>query len=173
MVLSAGCKSNPLGLTNWSGALPDTVTLYSLSRPNYLGLPSAYDFVGLTTVQVENPAETGNWDIALGEDSTGLVFLLPDVFAFESTNARILPVKGGSLDSLLKAPKAKYDSTVVPIRTDDLYVVQSRVSTNVYGLSCVYYSKLKPLVVDTTTGKLVFIFLSNPNCNDSSLKPGS
>lgn len=172
-VASAGCKSNPLGTTNWSGAVPDTVELYSLSRPGYLGLPSGYDFIGISTVVIEKPSETGNWDVALAEDSTGLVFLLPEAFSYVSNGARMLPVTGVPFDSVKTAPKATYDSTIVPISLDKVYVLQSRTSSDIYGTPCVYYSKIQPLVVDTAAGTLKFMYLSNPNCNDPGLKPGS
>ncbi|MGH7481494.1 MAG: hypothetical protein ACRELV_05020, partial [Longimicrobiales bacterium] len=46
---------------------PDTVELFSLARPEYQGLPSAFDFTpsARRRVVVEQPGETGNWDVAL------------------------------------------------------------------------------------------------------------
>ena len=66
---TAACDGG-LGPIVWD-ATPDTTVIYSLSRPDLLGEPSAYDFAYLRRVTIESPVETGQWDMVLAEENGG------------------------------------------------------------------------------------------------------
>src|SRR5215204_2680860 len=73
---TAACDDD-LGLDDWTSST-DTITVFSLSRTDLLGQPSAYDFVSRVVVRVETPSATGDlrWDVAL-RDEAGQLALVP------------------------------------------------------------------------------------------------
>ena len=164
-----GCGSNPF-LTNWV-PYPDTVTLYSASdsAPN---LYDGYDFVNATRAVVEGGSALGTWDLAVGSDSTGLVWLPPDALGVASS-AGIILESGYLYDDLTVAPgdTTLFRHTPVPIVVGVPYVLRTRKVTDVLGTTCSHYAKLEPLDVDTTLGRVRFVFEENPNCGDPRLTP--
>ncbi len=171
VALAAGCNSNPYGI-GWNTAIPDTVVLYSLARPE-LNLPSAFSFHQRTSYRVEDPNATGSWDIAV-DTRDGQIVLLPPEALNIATGAGIAVLPGITLEQATEAPKDTmlYDTKEpVPIQTGNVYVIRSGRSVGLYGTYCRYYSKLEPLDIDVANGTLTFRFDSNPGCNDRALVP--
>ncbi len=170
-VLATGCK-NPYQI-RWASA-PDTVILYSLAlSANHL--PNAFSFHQRTSYLVENPAATGQWDVAIGTQNDSLVLLPPRVLNINS-GAAIAPVPGMTFDNLTEAPKdtSLYVADApVPLQTGVVYAIRTATSLGVYGQICVYYAKMEPVTIDVATGTLKFVFDDNPTCNDRRLIPPS
>jgi len=172
MASAASCGGDPFNIP-WTAA-PDTVLLYSMARPE-LNLPSAFNFNRRTTVRVEAPGSTGNWDLALDTRKGKLVFLPPRALGVDS-RARIASFPGMRFDELLEAPSdtTVYTSTEpVPVELNTVYVVRTGRSPGAFGRSCVYSAKLEPLDIDVEGGTLTFVFDSNPVCNSLALVPSN
>ena len=169
-----GCNDDlDFGFGDWEADV-DTVTLYSVDRPEYQGLPSAYDIRSRRTQRVEDAAATGQWDVALTGGADGAPLALTPLGAFfdVSSNAGIAPVRG-TFDEFDTAPtdSASYsiDAPTV-LDVDTLYVIRSRQAA-VAGASCSNFAKLEPLEVDQVAGTFRFRITANPNCNDTALIP--
>lgn len=168
----AGCDDS-IGPRPWS-LIPDTVTLYSLSRPEHFGLPSAYDFSafsagGAHAVVVEAPGSTGQWDIVVIDGATELELAPAGMFEGIAATPAMALITGQTFEELAKAPRdesAYNDSTPVSAAPGLIYVVRSRQVS-----SCVFYAKIEMLEQDFTVGTLTFRRMSNINCNDRSLIP--
>ncbi|MEJ2184796.1 MAG: hypothetical protein P8Z36_02560 [Gemmatimonadota bacterium] len=169
VTLAAGC-GNSFGPNTWL-AVPDTATLYSLSRPEYVGKPSAYDFAsrGTGSVVVEAPGYTNQWDIAIVDGTNGLE--LAPAGTFEGVTAKPaltrITTAGETFETLAKAPsdsKLYTDSTRLPAVEGGLYVVRTRQVS-----SCVYYAKFELLAVDQQAGTVRLAATGNPYCNDRAL----
>ena len=167
--LTACNSSNPY-LIKWT-PYTDTVTLYSVAdtTPN---LYDGFDFVNVARAIIEGHSALGTWDIAVGTDSTGLVWMPPGAFGISSA-AGVAVLSGTTYDQAAKAPSdtAKYSHTAVPITVGVTYVVRTRKVTSSYGSTCSHYAKLQPVAVDVAQGVVSFIFDTNPNCGDLKLKP--
>ncbi len=169
VALVAGC-GNSLGPNTWF-AVPDSATLYSLSRPEYIGKPSAYDFTssGRGGVVVEAPGYTNQWDIAIVDGANGLE--LAPAGTFEGVTAKPaltrITTAGETFETLARAPsdsKLYSDSTRLPAVEGGLYVVRTRqVST------CVYYAKFELISVDQQAGTVRLVAMGDPYCNDRAL----
>lgn len=169
VVLSAGC-GNSFGPNTWL-AVPDTATLYSLSRAEYVGKPSAYDFTstGSRGVVVEAPGFTNQWDVAIVDGTNGLE--LAPAGTFEGISAKPaltrITTPGETFDDLAEAPsdeKLYTDSTRLPAVEGGLYVVRTRQVS-----SCVYYAKFELLSVDEQAGTVELVAVGDPYCNDRHL----
>lgn len=170
-VATAACNDN-LGVQPWNDT-PDTTSLYSASRAQYLGLPSAYDFASISPVRIEASGAAGNWDIALTE-SNGQLQLTPAA-AFEgqeTSRAGVATITGTSFESLKEAPTdtSKYSRAPVAITQGGVYVVRSRLVACSFTTS-VFYSKVVALSVDATSGQARFAFVRNPYCGNRSFVP--
>jgi len=155
----------------WSVS-PDTVLLYSLTRPE-LNLPSGFDFFNRTRVVLENPDATGNWDMAVDVRAGELVLLPPGALGI-SSKAQVAPLPGRAFDDVTEAPSdtAAYTArSPVLVELGTVYVWRTRQMYGAYGTSCVYYAKMEPLAIDAPGGTLQFVFDSSPACNDRSLIP--
>ncbi len=174
-VTLGGC-SDPLAPQPWPFAftVPDTVDLYSLGRPDYLGLPGAFDFTasGHRAVVLEQPGAIATWDVGVTGDADRLVLFPPATLPGIRSNAAIAPVPNATFDGLLEAPAAGngivyHDSTTVPATVGGVYVVRSRTISGPLG-TCSYYAKMEVLAIDLEKGTLRFRFLADPNCNARS-----
>lgn len=170
-VTLAGCNDNT-GPTPWS-VVPDTVTLYSLSRPEHFGLPAAFDFSSLggstRAVVVEAPTSTGQWDIAVVDGTAELELAPAGIFDGITATPAIVPITGQTFEELAKAPsdeKLYNDAAAVSAAPGLLYVIRSRQVSR-----CIYYAKLETLSQDLVAGTLTFRYMANVNCNDRSLIP--
>ncbi|MEX2467912.1 MAG: hypothetical protein WD995_13465 [Gemmatimonadota bacterium] len=166
----AACGADPFSF-NWSD-VPDTVSVYSLARPE-LNLPSAYNFFAGATLPVENPNATGNWDMALDTRGGELVLLPPGALGVQS-RARIAALEGLDLDDVTEAPGDTLvfsSSDPVPLRLGTTYVVRTGQRAGSFGARCVYYAKMEPLHIDVAGGTLTFREVTNPVCNNRSLVP--
>jgi len=155
----------------WSVS-PDTVLLYSLTRPER-NLPSGFDFFNRTRVVLENPDATGNWDMAVDVRAGELVLLPPGALGI-SSKAQVAALSGRTFYDVTKAPSdtAAYSArSAVPVELGTTYVWRTRQMYGAYGTACVYYAKMEPLAIDATGGTLQFVFDSSPACNDRSLIP--
>ncbi|MCE2455108.1 MAG: hypothetical protein J4G12_04715 [Gemmatimonadetes bacterium] len=171
LVAPGACDDDPFAIP-WEEA-PDTVTLYSLARPE-LNLHSAFNFTSRRRVTVEAPLATGVWDMAVDTRGGAIVLLPPGALGVYAARARIATLNGVSFDEVTEAPidTAAYVSREpVPVAMGNIYVVRTNQQTGVFGAQCVYYAKLEPLVIDPGGGTLTFVFDSNPVCNDPRLVP--
>lgn len=156
---------------DWSLS-PDTVLLYALTRPER-NLPSGFDFYNRATVVLEHPDATGTWDMAVDVREGKVVLLPPGALGIDS-KARVAALKGRSFADVTEAPadSALYSARQpVPVEMGTIYVWRSRQQYGAYGTSCVYYSKMEPLVIDAAGGTLQFVYDGSPVCNDRSLLP--
>ena len=153
-------------------AFPDTVTLHSLSRPELIGKPSAYNIVDGITVAVENPGVTGSWDFAIVDQGNDLALMPAGGFSGLSSRAAVVTTNSSSLFEFEEAPSdtSLYKTTPTPLRTGVVYVVRSRRESCGFG-SGVRYGKLEPLVIDRAAGSVQFRIIRNPYCNDRRLIP--
>jgi hypothetical protein len=164
------CKSTNPFLTNWTPNT-DTVALYSTADSSH-NLYDGFDFVDVTRAIIEGSHAMGTWDVAVGTDSTGLVWLPPGALGVSSA-AGIAMTSGQAYDQVTSAPtdSSKYVRTPVPIVVGVTYVIRTRKVTDAYGSTCSHYGKVEPVDVDLALGRVLFIFDSNPNCGDFRLKP--
>jgi hypothetical protein len=165
----AGCGDS--GEPEWLITTPDTVVLYSLSRAEHFGMPSGFDMVYSRRVVIEGESETGNWDLAVFDDTGSFHIFMPGAFAGLDSTSSIIRVEGTPFDGLAEAPRTGYDSAGLAIDANGLYVVRTRTVTDAYGNACHYFGKLEPVEIDGTNGTLTFRYLSNPNCSSRALTP--
>ncbi|MGQ0560666.1 MAG: hypothetical protein ACT443_02180 [Gemmatimonadota bacterium] len=170
--VSVSACDDDFGVQPWD-ATPDTVPLFSLSRPDNLGLPSAYDFVNRRQVEVEQPGSGGNWDVALGE-ANGQLQLIPAA-AFEgqgSSRARIAVISGQSFEALEEAPSdtIRYTAQPVNLTVGGVYVVRTRREACGFTRAS-YFAKIKAVSVDVADGRASFAVVVNPFCDRSFVPP--
>lgn len=164
------CGDDPFAI-QWASNI-DTVTLYSLARPE-LGLASAFDFADLQLRVVESIGATGSWDLAVNDDGTRAFFVPPGALGVES-RAGIVPIAGVDFDDVTEAPA---DTSLyvrdepVPVEVGRAYVVRTRELRGFFSQLCVYYAKLEPISVDLEAGTVEFFHESSPACNDRNLVP--
>lgn len=148
----------------------DTISLYSLARPEFVGFPSAFDFYAPQPVVLESirPRGPEDFDVAFTEDDGGFVFLPAGVFETFSIRPGVYRVTSGeTFEELDTAPREGYvDEEPVPLDEGGLYVVRTR---RVSG-TCSRYAKFEVLDLDPD-GVLEFRFLRNNLCNDRTLIP--
>lgn len=173
-VLTLAACDDPFGPQVWDGT-PATMTLYSASRAEYVGLVSALDIVSqpVTPVSIEAPGALGNWDLVLLDGPDGLMFSSSST-AFEGapTGARIAMITNTAFVDVTEAPSdtAAYTFGPVPLRTDAVYVIRSRRSGCGFT-SGVRYAKLQPIEIDLARGTFRFAVVRNPYCEIRSLVP--
>ena len=171
LVLGA-CSEDPLGNQDWV-AVPDSVTLFSVSRTELVGLPSAFDFVNGIRIPVEQPGATGQWDVALGDEDGALVLIPAVAFPGISSRARVGLLEDQGFDDLTRAPgdSAAYSGEPVPVREGGVYVIRTRRAACQFFGSGSYYAKAEVLEVDQAGGSVTFRTIRNPNCGDRDLIP--
>jgi hypothetical protein len=173
-VLTAAACDDPFGPQLWD-ATPASMTLYSASRAEYVGLVSAVDVVSqpVSPVAIEAPGATGNWDFVLLDGPDGLMFSSSsEAFEGAPTGARIAVITNTSFLDVTEAPSdtAAYSRGPVPLRTDVVYVIRSR-RAGCGFTSGVRYAKLQPIEVDPVAGTFRFAIVRNPYCEVRSLVP--
>ncbi len=168
-LLTSACDDNLR--QDWV-AIPDTVLLYSLSRPDLIGRPSAFDFINGVPVEVENPSASGRWDMAVSDQGTGMAFVPAGAFAGISSRAGIATMTGATFETLEAAPAdtARYSSAPVLAELGKVYVVRSRRENCGFGNGS-RYAKMEVVEVNRTAGTLRFRTITNPYCNDRKLIP--
>lgn len=166
LALLAGCGDDPFQ-RDWE-VDPETATIFSLARPE-LELPSAFSFRNRRTLRIQDPAATGEWDLALDTRDGGLVFVLPGAFGIES-QARIAPIPGLDFDDLREAPSdtTAFVADQTPVEPNVVYVVRT---TQRPGLRCVFFVKFETTAVDLEEQSVEFRFDGSPFCNDRDLVP--
>lgn len=164
------CGDDPFEV-RWASDI-DTVTLYSLARPE-LGLASAFDFANLRLQVVENIGATGSWDLAVDDDGTRALFVPPGALGIAS-RAGIAPIAGVSFDDVTEAPAdtALYvRDQAVPVQVGRTYALRTRELRGFFSQLCVYYAKIQPTAVDLDAGTVEFFYEASPACNDRNLVP--
>lgn len=155
-------------------AVPDTMALYSASRAEYVGFRSALNIASdpVSALPIEAPGVTGNWDLALSEDASGLVLVPAAAFDGLDSRARIATIDNVSFEDLDQAPRdtTEYTAQPVPVRAGEVYVIRSRRAG--CGFTSGYrYAKLEPVEIDVAAGILRFAIIRNPICDDRSFVP--
>lgn len=151
-------------------AVEDSVTLFSLARPEYADLPAAFDFISRSRVVVDRPMSSDPYvfDMAVSEEGGEMVLLPAGVFQTFGVDPGIaIDSSGTTFDELAEAPREGYITDVaVPVRTDVVYTVRTRQD----GGGCRRYGKLEVLEVEPE-GILHFRAVRNNLCNDRELIP--
>lgn len=164
--LTTGCQGYQ---PNWV-ALQDSVTLYSLARPEYAAQPGAFDFYNRARVVVEDTyrGQPFLFDMAVSEQNGEMVLLPAGVFAtFSIAPGIAMDSSGTTFEDLDKAPRDGYVTDApVPVRLDVVYAVRSRSD----GSGCSRYGKFEILEADPQ-GVLTFRQIRNNLCNDRELIP--
>ena len=154
---------------NWV-PVEDTVSLYSLARPEYIDMPSAFDFYSRRVIVVEQPfpGEPMIFDVAFSELDGEFVFLPAGIFAtFAISPGIAVDSSGTPFDELVEAPAGGYVTDApVPVRTDVVYTVRTRRA----GAGCSRYGKFEVLELDSE-GLVEFRQVRNNLCNDRELIP--
>jgi hypothetical protein len=171
VVASTAACEDDLGLDVWS-ASPDTITLYSLSRPDLINQPSAYDFVNRIVLRVESPNSTGSWDVALRHEGSQLALVPAAGFQGQVSRAGLAVISGATFEELEEAPEdtARYTSGAVVVTPGQVLVIRTRRTACAFSASS-RYGKIKIIDVNPTAGVLRFATIVNPFCNDRSLVP--
>lgn len=168
--VTAACGDD-LGPVNWSD-VPDTLQIFSVSRPDLLGMPSAFDGVTLRRVSVEQGA---SWDFALAERDGGFVMLPLSATENADTLAALATIGDDvTLDDVTEAPpRSDFVNEPVPIETGTVYVLRTRRArcSSISSLTGPRYGKLKAIAVDAEEGTYEFEVVVNPRCNDRALIP--
>jgi hypothetical protein len=167
---SAACGDDPFAI-RWVET-PDTVTLFSLSRPE-LNLPSGFDFRGRAAVVVESPRSTGSWDVAV-DTRDGRIVLLPAAALGVDSRAAVAPIPDMTYDELVEAPAdtSRYvQNEPVPVDLGSVYVIRTRRTPGSFGSRCFYYAKMQPLSADVEVGTFTFFYDAARVCNDRRLIP--
>jgi hypothetical protein len=173
VVLVAACD-DPYGPRFWN-AVPVEVPVYSVSRLEYTGLPSAIDLVmdPVRSLPIEIPGATGNWDFLLADrqGGEGLV-LVPAAELDNQSRSRIAVLRNVDFLDVREAPRdtALYSAGAVPLEEGVVYVFRSRRSP--CGFTTGFrYAKALPVNVDVVNGTAVLAIVRNPYCDDRSFVP--
>jgi hypothetical protein len=184
-VLIVAACDDPFGPQLWD-ATPDTVTLFSASRPEYIGRVSAVDIVSTPLVAllpIEAPGLTGNWDFALTDSNGGLSLVPASAFAGLESRARIGVLPNRTLEEVTQAPRdttaaawpplsAPYSVEPVPLVAGNVYIVRSRRASCFGGSASGYrYAKLRPVEINVAAGTYRFEIVRNPICDNRSFVP--
>jgi hypothetical protein len=167
----AGCGDD-LGLGSWI-AFPDTSLIYSLSRPELLGQPSAYDFVQLRRLVIESPGSTGVWDIALAEENGNFLFIPASAFPGVDSRTGLSLTENTTLESLTRAPgdTASYRNAPVAVEEGGVYVVRTRSESCPGFGTASRYAKFQVLSIEPEIGAVQIVAIRNPLCSDRNLEP--
>lgn len=167
----AACGDDRFGPRDWSD-VPDTLQIYSVSRPDLLGLPSAYNGVGFQPLVI---VETGAaWDFALAERDGEFVMLPRSATETDDTTAALATIGEVTLDEVTEAPpNSEFSTQPVPIEIGTVYVLRTRRAScgQFTSLSGSRFGKLEAIAVDAEEGTFEFAVVVNPQCNDRELVP--
>jgi hypothetical protein len=172
VALTAACGP-PLGLPRATFSnKPDTVSLYALSGTP-VSSPSAYSLVFNQPIR---PDQTPSLDFAFDIDSLGHAKLLP-TGALRLGRASGIQLTTTPFDSIKIAPVNGYqlDSAVV-VDSNDVAILHSTATTCTFGITTVYYAKLRVIAIDTSSApggrRLDFVILTDTNCGYRGLEEG-
>lgn len=167
----AACDDG-LGPGSWD-ATPDTTVIYSLSRSDLIGEPSAYDFVQLRRVVVEATGSTGGWDAALAEQNGAFVLMPSGKFPGINSRAAIAATTNPTLESLREAPgdTAQYSREPVVLVEGAVYAARSRRSACFTFGTGIFYAKFQVISLDPLAGSAELAVVRNPFCNNRALVP--
>ncbi len=170
LVLSSTACRDETGLDTWSD-LPDTTVIFSLSRPELLGQPSAYDMINFLDLRVESPSASGAWDFALRHEGNDLALVPASGFPGQVSRAAFAQTNR-SFEELTEAPAdtTAFSSEPVIISPGMVMAVRTRRAPCAFSNS-VRYGKLRVIEVDAAEGFVRFEAVRNPFCNDRSLVP--
>ncbi len=172
VVVAAAACNDTTGTIAWSDA-PDTVTLYSASRADLLGHPSAFDFTIPSTIVLESATAGSSYDMVL-VDQAGAFSLLPSTILLGTYNrAGLAPVIADSLHAIRQAPTDTTQFVTrspVPIHLGDFFVVRSRQTTCTLTTGS-FYGKFQVVAVKPDSGTVRLAIARNPYCGDTSLVP--
>ena len=147
----------------------DSVTLYSLARPEFAAQPGAFDFYNRVPVVVEETYQREpSFDVAVSEQDGEMVLLPAGVFAtLDSSPGIAIDSSGTSFGDLAVAPRGGYvTDTPVPVRLDVVYAIKTRTDRS----GCSRYAKMEIVEADPQ-GVLTFRQIRNNLCNDRELIP--
>jgi hypothetical protein len=164
------CDEDPF-VFRWD-ATPDTVRLYSLTRPEP-NLASGFGFFDRNLIRVEAPEATGTWDVALDIEGGALVLKPPGALGI-TARAGIASLGTIPFDDVDEAPgdTLAYElNNPVTMTVGNVYAVRTNRRAGSFGSSCVYYGKLEPVIVNLAAGELDFVYVISPVCNNRSLVP--
>jgi hypothetical protein len=175
-VLIVAACDDPFGPQRWD-ATPDTVTLFSASRPEYIGRVSAVDIVStplVAALPIEAPGLTGNWDFALTDSDGGLSLVPASAFAGLESRARIGVLPNRTLEEVTQAPRdtTAFGVDALPLVAGNVYIVRSRRASCFGGSASGYrYAKLRPVEINVAAGTYRFEIVRNPICDNRSFVP--
>ncbi len=174
LAIACGACDDGFGPRSWD-ATPDTVTLFSVSRPELAFELSAYDaFQGISWA-IESPGATGQWDFALAEQGGQFVMAPAGSFGGIASRAGIATIGLVSLEEVREAPNdtARFASAPVPITVGTVYVLRTRRAScpELFGSAGIRYAKLAAIALDSAAGTFRFAVVRNPICNDRALVP--
>jgi hypothetical protein len=158
-----------LGPDGWTDA-PDTTVIYSLSRVELIGQPSAYDFINHVVLRVESPSATNNWDVAVRDEGGQLALVPAGGFQGQVSRAGLARITNQTFEQLAEAPgdTAAFSSAPAIVQPGQVYAVRTRRTACAFSTS-VRYGKIRIISVDQAAGTLTFESVVNPFCNDRSL----
>lgn len=170
----AACD-DPFGPRGWD-ATADTAQIWSASRTELIGFPSAWDFTTDPTrpVMVEAPGATQSWDVVLIDYNGALALAPASFFTGQGTRAAIAVRPSTTLESITRAPRdtASYQRSPVPLRVGDVYIIRTRIQVCENGIGTgTRYAKIAPVSIDPEAGTLRFALVRNPYCDDRDLVP--
>jgi hypothetical protein len=169
----AACD-DPFGPQPWNPN-PVEITLYSASRPAYIGLVSALDLVAepVSAVPIEAPGATGQWDVVLVDLPGGGLALAPaDALGGAPQRVGIAVIENRSFIEITEAPRESeaYSEEPVALRAGVVYVIRSRRGQCGF-MTGHRYAKMQPIEIDAERGIYRFAVLRNPFCDDRALVP--
>jgi hypothetical protein len=173
LLLALAACDDPFGPQYWNPA-PQSVTMFSASRAEYVGLVSAVDLASdpVRAMSIEAPGATGNWDFVLVDGPGGLQLMSAEGFDGLTSRARIAVIENAAFLDIREAPRdtARYTVGPVPLRTGVVYVIRSRRSVCGFT-SGVRYAKMQPVEIDQERGIFRAAIVRNPYCDDRALVP--
>jgi hypothetical protein len=150
--------------------LEDTVELHSLARPEFIGRPSAYDFIQQRPVVVEQPKGQNPYDFDMAVTEIDGVFHALPAGMFEGFPIEpgiLVDDSGLAFEDVREAPRDGYTTDApVPLHAGSIYIVQVRRDQ----AGCQRYGKFEVMEVGTE-GTVEIRTIRNPLCNDRNLVP--
>ena len=163
---------DPFELDDWTSTT-DTIQIFSISRPELIGRPSAYDFVSRVLVRVESPAASGNWDLALRDENGQLALVPASGFQGQVSRAGLAAIPDNtSFEALSEAPPdtASYSTLPRIVQPGQVFAVRTRRAGCGFSTG-VRFGKIKIISVDQAAGTVRFASVVNPLCNNRDLIP--
>lgn len=171
--LSLGGCGDPFGPLTWD-ATPATASIWSASRLELLGRPSAFDFaLSAGPVYIEGQGATASWDVVL-VDHEGSLALAPASYFGQNLRVGIATRPNSTLADVRRAPSdtAAYLREPVRVELGTVYVIRTRVDVCESGYtSGTRYAKLQPVTIDQQGGSLTFELVRNPYCSNRNFIP--